>query len=475
MAKSEEKQLIIIGAGPGGYAAAFKAADLGLQVTMIGTDIDPGGTCLHEGCIPVKTLVETLKIQKDVGVAKAWGLDFGKPKVDINSISKWKDEIVKKLTEGIGLLSKEREIEYVKGKAKFLSENEIEVEPQDGGCYSLRFKNAIIATGSVPKELPEAKFDSDRIFDSTAALELKKIPKTMLVIGGGFIGPSLGSVYAAFGSKVTLAEETDGILSWVDTDLSAIYTKENEGVFEKVLLEAKLEEAIIEKKMVKVKLKTNGKSTEETYDLVLVAMGRNPNTQYLDLEKAGIETDSAGFIKVNEQLSTNRKNIFAIGDVAHKPLFANKAAHQGKYVAELISGKNGGEFQPKAIPSIVSTTKTEMAWCGMMEAEAKQQELAIKVAKFPWSASGRASSMGIQQGLTKLVIDAKSNKILGGGVVGEEAGSLISEIALAIEMSANAEDLALTIHPHPTLSETIMEAAASYLGTATHLAVKNEM
>ncbi|WPR75958.1 dihydrolipoyl dehydrogenase [Algoriphagus sp. NG3] len=471
MAKSKEKELVIIGAGPGGYAAAFRAADLGLQVTLIGTDIDPGGTCLYEGCIPSKTLIEVLKTKDDAATAKEWGLEFGKPTIDVEALATWKDEIVKKLTGGVGLLSTDREIEYIKGKAVFLSENELEIQPVEGKPYPVTFKNAILATGAVPKELPEAKFDSERIIDSTTALELKEIPKRMLVIGGGYIGPSLGSIYASLGSKVTLVEETKRLLSWVDPDLATIYTKENEGLFKTMLFETTLlKEVKVDKKKVKVKLETKGKEWEETFDLVLVAMGRIPNTQSLDLEKAGIETDSGGFIQVDDQRRTAKQNVFAIGDLVNQALFANKASHEGKFVAGLIAGKHRDKFDPKAIPSIVATTRTEMAWCGLTEAEAKQQEIEIRVAKFPWSASGRAASMGLRRGLTKLIIDSQSNKILGGGVVGEKAGSLIAEIAFALQISASAEDIALTVHPHPTLSESIMEAAEAYQGTATHLA-----
>lgn len=476
MAKKEEKDIVIIGAGPSGYAAAFKAADLGLKATLIGTDFNPGGTCLYEGSIPAKLLLELLKVKEEAAKAEAWGLHFDDPKLDLKAIAKWKNKVVNELTEGIGLLSKEREIDYIRGKASFVSEKEIEVQAHDEEKpIILKFQKAIIATGSVPIELSEAKFDHENIIDSTDALELKEVPKTMLVIGGGYIGAELGSVYATLGSKVSLAEKNPYMLSWVDQDLVEIFNKQNEGFFEEVFMETSIEEVRVEKGIVKVRLKNKAEEWEKEYDRILVAIGRTPNTAHLNLEKAGVETDDEGFIPVDEARKTNKDNIFAIGDITQKPLFANKALHEGQIVAEVISGKETKGFSPKAIPSIVATTRTEIAWCGLMETEAKEKGKKIKVVKFPWSASGRAVSMGITNGLTKFVLEPKSGKILGGGVVGEKAGSLIAEIAFAIEMSATAEDISLTIHPHPTLSETLMEAAEIFYGSATHLAVKKNV
>tara|TARA_R110002020_G_scaffold254617_1_gene468328 strand:- start:3459 stop:4886 length:1428 start_codon:yes stop_codon:yes gene_type:complete len=472
MAKKEEREIVVIGAGPAGYAAAFKASDLGLNVTLIGKEAEPGGTCLHEGCIPVKTLVEVLKIKEEAAKAKDWGMEFTAPKIDVKSLLKWKDETVKKLTEGIGVLSKDREIEYIRGTATFLSEHEIEVNPHEGDQFTLVFEKVILATGSVPKELPKAKFDKKRIINSTTALELKKIPETMLVVGGGFVGPSLGSIYASLGSKVSLAESTSGILSWLDQDLADIFNKQNVELFTDIFLETMVEEAIVKDDKVKVSFKNKEKSWEEEYDLVLVAQGREPNTSQLQLDKAGVEIDEEGFVQVDESRKTSNENIYAIGDITEKPFYANKASHEGQLVAEVLAGKETQGYSLNAIPSIIATPLTEIAWCGLSEVEAKKQEVEIKVVKFPWSASGRAASMGIRHGLTKLIIDKESGRIVGGGVVGEKAGSLIAEIAFAIEMSASAEDVALTMHPHPTLSETIMEAAESYFGSPTHLAGK---
>lgn len=475
MGKKKEKEIVVIGAGPAGYAAAFKASDLGFQVALIGKEAEPGGTCLHEGCIPVKTLVEVLKIKEEAEKAKEWGMEFTAPKIDVEAIVKWKDEVVKKLTEGVGLLSKNREIEYIRGTASFLSENEIKVKPHNGDQYTLAFKKAIIATGSVPKELAKATFDHKKIINSNTALELKQIPESMLVVGGGYIGSSLGSIYASLGSKVSLVENTAGILSWMDQDLAEIFNKQNKGFFSEVYLETNVVEAVANNEKVKVSLKDREKSWEEEYDLVLVAVGREPNTGQLNLEKSGVEIDGEGFLLVDEERKTSNENIYAIGDITQKPLFANKASYEGQLVAEALAGKNTKGYRPKAIPSIVATPLTEIAWCGLTEDEAKEQEVDIKVEKFPWSASGRAASMDIHQGLTKLILARESGKILGGGMVGEKAGSLIAELAFAIEMSATAEDVALTIHPHPTLSESIMEAAESYFGSPTHLAGKKNV
>ncbi|MEX2592651.1 MAG: dihydrolipoyl dehydrogenase [Anditalea sp.] len=469
MTKKDQKDVVIIGAGPGGYAAAFRAADLGLKVTLIDPEANPGGSCLYYGCVPVKALLELLEMKEEAAKAEEWGLNFGDPEIDTKTLVEWKNKVVNELTEGIGLLSKERKIEYIQGKASFVSDKELEIKTNKGELSTLKFKKAIIATGSIPKELPDFPFDHKRVIDSTDALELKEVPPNMLVIGGGYIGPELGSVYNSLGSKVSLVEKTSRFLSWVDPDLVEVFEKENKGLFEELFFETSVEKVSIEKEKVKVALKNKDREWENEYDLVLVAIGREPHTRYLNLDKTGMETDEKGFIKVDEKLKTSRENIYAIGDVTQRPLFANKATHEGRNVAEAIAGKNGADYNPKAIPSIVATTRTEIAWCGLMETEAKDEGVDIKVVKFPWSASGRASSMGLSNGLTKLILEAASGKVLGGGVVGKNAGSLISEITMAIEMAATAKDMALTIHPHPTLSETIMEAAELFIGSTTHL------
>lgn len=469
MANKDEKDVIVIGAGPGGYAAAFKAADLGLNVTIIDPEVNPGGTCLYEGCIPAKTILKIFELKEEAIKAREWGLHFEDPEIDLKKVTEWKENVVGELTEGIGLLAEERNIEFIRGKAAFKSEKELEVETNEGENLTIKFKNAIIATGAKTKEHPKVKFDHEKILNSTDALALKEVPEKLLVIGGGFIGMELGSVYASLGSKVTVVETTSRFLSWVDQDLVEVFMKENEGLFEKAYFETDVENVNVDEKKIKVKLKNKNGEWEEEYDKVLVAVGREPNTKAVRLEKAGIEPDKDGFIKVDEKRQTKRKNIYAIGDITEKPLYANKATHEGQIVAEAIAGVEGAVFDPKVAPTVVATTRGEIAWCGLTEMEAEEAGLEIKVAKFPWSASGRATSMGINKGLTKLILEPETGRVLGGGVAGKKAGSLISEIAFAIEMAATAGELSNTIHPHPTLSETIMEAAEVFLGSATHL------
>ncbi|RNL94516.1 dihydrolipoyl dehydrogenase [Sinomicrobium pectinilyticum] len=468
MSKRDKKEIVIIGAGPGGYAAAFRAADLGRSVTLIGPEADPGGTCLFYGCIPVKTLLETLQIKEKTAKSETMGLRFEAPGTNLKKIAAWKDKVVKELTEGIGLLSEEREIEYIQGKASFLSANEIEIETGEGKKQVYEFENAIIATGAVPRKHPNAKLDHEKILDSTDALALDGIPERMLIIGGGYIGPEVGSIYATLGSRVSIVESDSRVLSWVDQDLVKEFEKGNEGLFDEYFFKTEVDSVAVKDQKVTVEMKNQEGQWKKEYDLVLVAVGRIPNTTNLNLEKAGVEIDDEGFIKTDGKQKTIRKNIYAIGDVTRQPLFANKAAHEGRLVAEEIAGEDTGRYNPKAIPSVVATTRTEMAWCGLMETEAEEKGIAVKVTRYPWTASGRAASIGITNGLTKLIFDAGNGKILGGGVVGKTTGSLISEIALAIEMGATAGEIALSIHPHPTLSETIMEAAELFSGRATH-------
>jgi len=467
MAKEEKKELIIIGAGPGGYAAAFRAADLGLKVTLIDPEANPGGVCLYRGCIPSKALLHVAKVKQEAMEAADWGIEFENPKIDIKKIRKWKDSVVKKLTSGLGQLSKNKKIEYIKGTAAFISEKKIKVNPAKGDKYDLEFENIILATGSVNVSLPGVEIDHKKIIDSKDALDLKEIPNTMLVIGGGYIGLELGSVYAALGSKVSVAEMTSGLLPGADKDLVKIFEKEHP--FEKLYFNTKVENVSVKKNKVKVKLKNKkDKAKEKSFDQVLVAVGRKPNTKTLALQKASLKPNEKGFLDVNSQRQTTKTNIYAIGDLTGEPLLAHKATSEGKVAAEVIAGKKGAAYDPKSIPAIVFTNP-QMAWCGLSQTQAKEKDLAIKVLKFPWSASGRAVAVGSSNGVTKLIVDKKTGRILGGGVAGKNAGSLISEISLAIEMATTAEDLALSIHPHPTLSETIMEAAEIFSGSPTHI------
>lgn len=465
---NQKKELVIIGAGPGGYAAAFRAADLGLKVTLIDPEVNPGGVCLYRGCIPSKALLHLAKIKQEAGKAAAWGLQFDEPKVDVKKIGEWKDKVVSKLTEGLGQLSEGRKIEYIQGKAWFKSENELEVEDKDGKKSTIEFENVILATGSIVSELPNVKIDHEVVIDSSDALEIKEIPKSMLVIGGGYIGLEMGSVYASLGSKVSIAEMTAGFLPGADRDLVSVFEKESEGLFEELYFETSVEKISVNKGKAKASLKKEGAQEEKEFDKVLLAVGRKPNSATLKLENAGVETDEKGYVVVDGKRKTSRQNIYAIGDLTGEPMLAHKAHHEGRIAAEAISGIAGAVFDPQAIPAIVFTNP-EIAWCGLSETEAKDKGLKVKVSKFPWSASGRAGTMGSYNGLTKLIINEENGMIVGGGVAGKNAGSLIPEITLAIEMATTAEDLSLSIHPHPTLSETVMESAELFLGSPTHL------
>lgn len=474
MAKKDKRELVIIGAGPGGYAAAFRAADLGLNVTLIDPEANPGGTCLYRGCIPSKALLHLFKVKEKAVAAAEWGFQFSEPEVDVKKVSEWKKRVVKELTAGIMQLAEQRKVEYLQGYASFTSEKELEVKNKEGETFTLAFDKAIIATGSMARELPEAPFDHASIIDSTDALQLDDIPANMLVIGGGYIGLELGSVYATLGCKVSLLESTSAFLSWVDQDLVNAFSKDNKGLFEEVFFNSRLQQVMAEGGKVQVSFKTEEGTQEKEYEKLLIAVGRKPHTADLQLEKAGVKVDEDGFIKVDKKRQTTAENIYAIGDVTNRPLFANKATHEGRLAAEAIAGTEGVLFDPKAIPSIVSTTTSEVSWCGLMETEAKEKGVEIAVASFPWTASGRAASIGTHNGLTKLILEPDSGRILGGGVAGKGAGALIAEIALSIEMAATAKDISLTLHPHPTLSETIMEAAEVFLGSATHLPEKKD-
>ena len=463
---SNEKELVVIGAGPGGYAAAFHAADLGLKVSLIDPEVNPGGVCLYRGCIPSKALLHLTKTKEEALTASAWGIKFEEPKIDLKKVKKWKKSVVKKLTDGLGQLGKSRKIEYIQGKAKFIGENELEVITKDKETTQLTFKNAIIATGSSEVNLPNIEVDHQKVWNSTDALELNEIPKKLLVIGGGYIGLELGSVYAGLGSKVSIAEMTDGFLPGTDRDLVNVFEKKHP--FQEVFFETKVENLKVNKKSLSVSLKGKEKEQKKSFDAVLVAVGRTPNTKELGLDKIGISLNEKGFIEVDLQRKTKHSHIYAIGDITGEPLLAHKASHEGRIAAEVIAGKKGAGYDPKVIPGIVFTNP-ELAWCGLTETQANKENKKVEVKKFPWSASGRAVAIGENSGVTKLIIDPETEVILGGGVAGKDAGSLIPEIALAVEMGTTASDLSLTIHPHPTLSETIMESAELFLGGATHL------
>ena len=467
---NKNRELVIIGAGPGGYAAAFRAADLGVKVTLIDKEENPGGVCLYRGCIPSKALLHAAKIIKDAQQAKNWGVNFGPPEIDIDQLREWKNGIVSKLAKGLRGLCKKRKIEYIQGTAEFISNNKIRIKHVSSDeVEETEFENAVIATGAQSITLPNISMDSEYIIDSTDSLGLKDIPESMLVIGGGYIGLEQANIYARLGSRVSVVEMTSQLLPGTDQDLVSVLTKHLSGCFDQILLNTKVSK--VEKSDDKgIKVRFEGKDQkpgEQTYNKVLVAVGRKPNTKQIKTENAGIELDEKGFIPVDDQRRTKNKNIFAVGDVTGDPQFAHKATREGVVAAEVIAGRQTS-FDVKAIP-FIEYTELEIAGCGLTEAQARKEGRDIIITKFPWSASGRALTMGENKGLTKLIFEKETGRLLGVGIVGSDAGKLISEGALAIEMAAVAEDMACTIHPHPTLSETLMEAAEGFSGRSLSL------
>jgi len=470
---SSSTQLAVIGAGPGGYAAAFYAADLGMQVTLIDPATNPGGVCLYRGCIPSKALLHVADVLNEAKHAEAWGISFGAPKIDLDRLRAFKTKVVTQLTGGLGQLSKQRKISYVQGTASFVDAKTLEVTTEDGKKDRLTFEHAIIATGSAPAKVPGLSIDSARVMDSTTALDLPEIPKTLLVVGGGYIGLELGSVYAAMGTKVTVVEMTGGLLPGADRDLVNILAKRIDAICEAVLLNTKVVSMKEQKNGIAVTFalppaegKDGGEKKEQTFDRVLISIGRRPNP-VAGIDNTGVVVNGRGFIEVSPSLQTAEPTIYAIGDVVGEPMLAHKASHEGRTAVEAIAGHRVA-FEPLAIPAVVFTDP-ELAWCGLTEADAQKQKRDVTVARFPWGASGRSLTLDRSDGLTKLLLDPKTERILGVGIVGPGAGELIAEGVLAIEMGANATDLKLSIHPHPTLSETLMESAEVFFGHATHV------
>ena len=460
-------QLAVVGAGPGGYAAAFLAADIGLAVTLIDPEVNPGGVCVYRGCIPSKALLHVAKLVDESRHAKAWGIEFGEPKIDLSKLRGFKDAVVKRLTSGTGQLVKHRKVQYLQGLAEFADARSLRVKLVSGGEDQVRFDHAIIATGSVPAIPPALKLDDPRVMDSTSALDLPDIPRSLLVVGGGYIGLELGSVYSTLGSAVTVVEMTPGLLPGADRDLVDVLAKRITQTMKSVLLNTRVTQMKADAKGIRVTFEGNVEPREQVFDRVLVSVGRRPNLSVPGLDRTRVKVDERGFIQVDEQLRTAEPSIFAIGDVVGEPMLAHKASHEGRVAVEVIAGHNAA-FQPRAIPAVVFTDP-EVAWAGLTEAQAQKSGRAVAVAKFPWAASGRAITLDRTDGLTKLLLDPDTEVILGVGLVGPNAGELIAEGVLAIEMGATAGDLKLSIHPHPTLTETLMESAEVFFGEATHV------
>ena len=460
--------IAIVGGGPGGYAAAFLAADLGMTVTLIDPEVNPGGVCLYRGCIPSKALLHVAKLLEESHQAKDWGIEFSAPKIDLARLRSWKEGVVKKLTGGLGILSKQRKVKYVQGRAAFENSTTVRITKVDGSEETLTFDRIVLATGSRPAIVPSLKIDSPRMMDSTGALNLEDIPGTLLVVGGGYIGLELGSVYAALGTRVTVVEMLPGLLPGADRDLVLPLHKRLEKLFETILLNTTV--AAVKDEGAGIRATFEGpevKEREKVFDRVLVSVGRKPNSEIPGLEKTQVKLGPKGFVQVNKQLQTDDPSIYAIGDLVGEPMLAHKASHEGRTAVEAIAGHKVA-FEPHAIPAVVFTDP-EVAWCGLTETQAQKENRDIKVAKFPWAASGRAITLDRPEGMTKLLIDPQTERVLGVGIVGVGAGELIAEGVVAIEMAALAKDVALSIHPHPTLSETLMEAAEVFFGTSTDI------
>ncbi len=462
--------LVVIGSGPGGYTAAFRAADLGLNVTLIEKYDSLGGVCLNVGCIPSKALLHSAAVISEAREMEKHGISFGKPKIEIDKLRHFKESVIGKLTGGLAGMAKARKVNVVTGYARFTSSNTLSIEA-DGSETSLSFDNAIIAAGSRVTIFPMFETDDPRVIDSTGALELENIPKSMLIVGGGIIGLEMATVYSELGTDVSIVEFMPQIIPGADKDLIAPLQKRMKGLVKEIMTNTKVNSIEPQKKGIKVNFAAAGDSGDapaaKVYEKVLVATGRRPNGDLIDADKAGVNVDERGFIAVDEQMRTNVQHIFAIGDIVGQPMLAHKATHEAKVAAEVCAGLKSG-FEANVIPS-VAYTDPEIAWVGLTETEAKSKGIEYEVGAFPWAASGRAIGNDRTEGKTKLLFDPKTHKVLGGGIVGPNAGDLIAEVALAIEMGSDATDIGLTIHPHPTLSETVAMAAEVYEGTITDL------
>jgi len=462
--------LVVLGSGPGGYTAAFRAADLGLNVALVEKFSNIGGVCLNVGCIPSKALLHMAKVITEAEEASHHGITFGKPNIDLDKLRNWKnDDVVGKLTGGLTQMAKQRGVTVIQGYGKFLNERTLVVEDKNQKTTNLSFNTAIIAAGSKPIAIPNTP-DHPNIIDSTGALEFKDIPKRMLIIGGGIIGLEMGTVYDALGTKITVVELADGLMQGCDRDLVRPLQKRMEKRFEHIFLQTKVVAMSVDGDAIKVTFEGKDGTFEDTFNKVLVSVGRIPNGKLIDAEKAGVLVDDRGFIAVDKQFKTNIPHIYAIGDIIGQPMLAHKATHEAKIAAEVIAGEKV-EYQANVIPS-VAYTDPEVAWVGVTEISAKADNMDIEKAVFPWAASGRALSNNRTEGLTKLIFDKNTKRLIGAGITGVNAGELIAEACLAIEMGADAQDIGLTIHPHPTLSESIAMASEVHEGTITDLFIR---
>lgn len=461
-------QLAVIGGGPGGYTAAFLAADMGIKVTLIDEADNPGGVCLYRGCMPSKALLHVAKVLTEAQEARAWGVDFGEPIVDVARLRTWKNEVVDRLTRGLGQLTSQRDVTYLTGRAELLGPRTARVITKSNEATELIFDHAILATGSRPALPPEFSIGSDRVWDSTRALEVPSVPRSLLVVGGGYIGLELGSVYATLGSAVTVVEMADGLLPGADRDLTAVVVRRLSAICEELLLDTRVTELAEDGEGVRATIEGPSVGVlDRRFERVLVAVGRVPNSEIPGLKCTGVRRDARGFVVVDGQRRTDEPAIFAVGDVVGEPMLAHKASHEARTAVGAIAGQSG-VFEPAAIPAVVFTDP-EVAWCGMTEAQASAEARPVRVCRYPWAASGRAATLDRPTGVTKLIVDSESEVVLGAGIAGTGAGELIAEAVVAIEMGATVSDLRLCVHPHPTLSETLMESADVFFGQSTHV------
>ena len=460
-------EIVVVGAGPGGYVAAFYAADKGKKVVLVDRDKRLGGVCLNAGCIPSKALLHATGTIREAEASQARGIGFGAPKIQLDKLSAWKDSVLDKLGQGLSGLSQKRGVQVLHGRGHFEDSQTLRVETSEGQKF-VAFEKAIIAVGSRPAMPPAFDLGNPRVMTSTEALELEEIPKNLLVVGGGYIGMELGTVYATLGSRVAMVEALSSTLVGMDSDLVRPVMRFADKAFEEIRLNTKVVKMATSGKQIKVTLAVDGKQAEESFDRVLVSVGRVPNCKDLGLENTKVALDDKGFIRVNAQRQTENANIYAIGDVAGGALLAHKASKEAKIAVEAIAGE-ASSFDGVVVPAVVFTDP-EVAWCGLTETEAKEQGIKVEVARFPWAASGRALTLDRTDGLTKLVIEPETERLLGVGIVGHGAGELISEGVLAVQMGATARDIAESVHPHPTLSETLMECAEAFYGTSPHTA-----